>query len=225
MTLPIYATRADLTRYGLPAGALVAQPRTLVSVDAAGDGLTLEQHGLVDGDRLTFVGDELPAPLSPSTNYFAIVVSPDVFKVSTTLGGSTIDVTSTGAAPIGVRASNDATIAACCARRSRYIDEALTAHASPLAVPYPLLVVGWVAQLVAADLVRILGLANSQYRESVQPILDAAAAVERELAPYRAGKPLDELASTGDDATPNVSENVAVAWSDGGRGWSNRGRL
>lgn len=217
MTLPSYATRDDLIRFGLPAEALVTSPRTLVSVDPAGDGFVLEQHGLVAGDVLTFLGDELPAPLSPSTSYYALVVSPDVFKVSATLGGAAVNITSTGAAPIGVRVSNDAEIASALEERSRTVGAALTAHREPFAAPYPTRVVAWVARLAAADLVTKRGLANAAYRESVQPILDAAKGVWEELKPYRGGLPLDGLELV--DATPGKGDNLCVGWGDDARGW------
>lgn len=218
MTLPIYATRGDVTRFGLPAAALVVSPRSLVSVDISGDTLTLEAHGLDAGTPVQFIGDDLPAPLSRSTAYYVLLVpgSDDLLQVSATLNGSPINLTTGGTAPVGLKASIGPMLDALLERRSRYIDEALTAHRSPLSAPYPSLVVGWVAQLVANDLARILGLGNSNYAESVLAIREAAAAVDRELAPYRVGKPLDELAV---DATPTISDNAAVGWGDSPRDW------
>lgn len=217
MTLPSYATRGDVIRFGLPAAALVASSRSLTSVDAAGNALMLEGHGLSDGDALTFVADTLPAPLAASTVYYALVISPDLLRVSLTPSGAPVDITTTGAAPITVRVSNEDKITAALEERSRTVEAALAAHKKPFAQPYPSRVVAWVARLAAADLVVSLGLANSNYRDSVQPILDAAKFVWAELSPYRGGLPLDELSVI--DATPATADNSAIGWGDDARGW------
>ena len=57
-------------------------------------------HGLVTGSRLRLVGGVLPTPLLASTDYYAIVISPTVLKLATSLGNATaataIDLTDAG---------------------------------------------------------------------------------------------------------------------------------
>jgi hypothetical protein len=86
-----------------PAGA---SPRIAISVDAAGvtnNDIFSEAHGLVAGNSILFWATEqgnagLPAGLSEDTEYFVIAtgLTADAFRVSTTLGGSAVDLTDEG---------------------------------------------------------------------------------------------------------------------------------
>jgi hypothetical protein len=62
---------------------------------------TATAHGMVTGSRLRLVGGTLPAPLLANTDYFAIVSSPTVLTLATTLANATastpIDLTDAGA--------------------------------------------------------------------------------------------------------------------------------
>lgn len=61
---------------------------------------TGENHGLSAGDSVTFdeIGSALPAGISANTTYYVIAsgLTSTAFKVSTSSGGSTIDVTAAG---------------------------------------------------------------------------------------------------------------------------------
>lgn len=69
------------------------------TVVAATDLFTSVAHGLTAGTIIQFSSTvELPTPLLPNTDYFVIAsgLTADDFRVSTTLGGSTINITDTG---------------------------------------------------------------------------------------------------------------------------------
>lgn len=84
-----------------PAGA---SARIAVSVDAAGvtnNDIFSEAHGLVAGNSVLFwdsYNAGLPAGLAEDTEYFVIAtgLTADTFRVSTTLGGSAVDLTDEG---------------------------------------------------------------------------------------------------------------------------------
>lgn len=71
---------------------------TVFTADAGTDVITSAGHGLSNGDAVVFSnsGGGLPAGLSANTFYYVINASTDTFKVSTTLGGSAVDITGTG---------------------------------------------------------------------------------------------------------------------------------
>lgn len=67
-----------------------------VTVDAGTDVFTATAHGLVAGDTVIFETDgTIPTGVTADSQYYVISsgLTADAFKVSTTLGGSTIDVT------------------------------------------------------------------------------------------------------------------------------------
>jgi hypothetical protein len=68
---------------------------------ASTDVFTSYAHGLTTDDRVFFqavLGDPLPTGISATTLYFVLAsgLTTDVFKVSTTSGGSALDVTANG---------------------------------------------------------------------------------------------------------------------------------
>ncbi len=72
------------------------------AADLATDLLTSPGHGLASGQQVRFEispdSPTLPVGLSENTNYFVIAtgLTADQFKVSTTLGGSAVDITAIG---------------------------------------------------------------------------------------------------------------------------------
>jgi hypothetical protein len=68
------------------------------TVDDATDIFTATAHGLQDGDEVIFSnsGGALPTGLSAATTYYIISATANTFKVSTTKGGSAVNITSTG---------------------------------------------------------------------------------------------------------------------------------
>jgi hypothetical protein len=84
-----------------PAGAAARRAITVVAADLAGNTIQSPAHGLVAGNSVLFwatIGAGLPAGLSEDTEYFVIAagLTADVFEVSTTLGGSAVDITAIG---------------------------------------------------------------------------------------------------------------------------------
>lgn len=67
------------------------------TVVAATDIITSASHGLRDGDIVQFTTTTtLPAGLSLLTNYYVKVIDANTFYVSSSLNGSTVDITDTG---------------------------------------------------------------------------------------------------------------------------------
>ena len=70
-----------------------------VGTAATDDTITSNAHGLSDGDRV-FVeavnGESLPSGLSAATWYFVISSTTNTFKLSTSVGGSAVDITAVG---------------------------------------------------------------------------------------------------------------------------------
>lgn len=83
-----------------PLNALLGiEPAKAFTVVAATDLFTSTAHGRAIGDRIQVYSDDtLPAGLLANTNYFIIATGfgANTFKVSLTLGGSSVDVTDTG---------------------------------------------------------------------------------------------------------------------------------
>lgn len=66
--------------------------------------LTAEDHGFVAGQTVTFVGNDLPAPLVAGTVYYVLPtgLADDTFQVSATRGGAAIATTDAGSGEITV---------------------------------------------------------------------------------------------------------------------------
>ena len=69
-----------------------------VTANASTDKLTLNGHGMVNGTRVRFstTASDLPGGLAVDTNYYVINTETNAFKVSTTSGGSAVNITDTG---------------------------------------------------------------------------------------------------------------------------------
>jgi hypothetical protein len=95
------ASTAGTIRSWSPAGATA---RRAFSVDTTGltaDDIFSPAHGLVAGNSVLFwttIGAALPTPMAEDTEYFVIAagLTTDAFRVSTTLGGSTINISVIG---------------------------------------------------------------------------------------------------------------------------------
>lgn len=70
----------------------------LTSVDTGTDIITATGHPYATGDVVTLQnsGGALPTGLSVATNYYAIAVSGSTLQLSTTSGGSAVDITASG---------------------------------------------------------------------------------------------------------------------------------
>ncbi|MCK9921597.1 hypothetical protein MXD61_06790 [Frankia sp. AgPm24] len=83
------------TFYGMiPNGGFAPKP----FVGATSDTLTAPGHGLSNGQRVVVLaaGSTLPTGLTEGTIYWVISVSGDAFSLSTTQGGSAVDLTAAG---------------------------------------------------------------------------------------------------------------------------------
>lgn len=83
-------------------GSQIFGTGTISSVDATANTLTWVAHGLIDGDLILFVSSgTIPGGLLNSADgtphlYYVVGATTDTFQVSLTLGGSAVDITSTG---------------------------------------------------------------------------------------------------------------------------------
>ena len=76
----------------------------LTSVDIATETITLTGHTFVDGNTVVF-GSGAPGGLTAGTTYFVVSSAVDTFKVSATLAGAAINLTSAGTSPTVIPAS------------------------------------------------------------------------------------------------------------------------
>jgi len=196
-----YAAISDVYSYGLPRGALGNPGRLVDSSLAATSAITLSEHGFVAGDAVSLratAGGNLSAPLVAGTTYYVLPLDDSTFQLSSTPNGSPITLTSDG---VSVVVTADLPFAALLEFYSRFVDGFLPAHMVPLPAPYPVTVVGIVAQLVAARVQILSGMTSGSMREAE---LSAKAQLER----WTAGLPVRDAAPT------TVSTNLAVVKSD-----------
>jgi len=172
----VYATRADVYRYGLPRGLLANPGRLCASALATSDTFELDGHGFETDDALVFrieSGGTMPAPLVAGTTYYAIRISETVFKVAAAAAGAAINLTADGALVV---VATPLPFAEVLEYYSRFVDGCLPAHAVPLGAPYPITVTALVAELTANRLLLIAG----QRSESMAALeLSAKAQLER----------------------------------------------
>jgi hypothetical protein len=95
------ASTAGTSRAWMPAGSTARRAVSVVAADLAGNTIQSPAHGLSAGQSVVFwatIGAGLPTGLSEDTEYFVIAagLTTDVFEVSTTLGGSAVDITAIG---------------------------------------------------------------------------------------------------------------------------------
>lgn len=72
---------------------------TVTSVDAGTDTLTSNAHGIADGTPVKVyvpAASTIPAGLSTTDTYYVVSSATNTFKLSDTLGGSAVDITSAG---------------------------------------------------------------------------------------------------------------------------------
>jgi hypothetical protein len=82
-------------RYGGANGSYGAFATT--AVDVTENWIEVDSHGLSNGTMIKFTSSTtLPAPLSSSTVYYALVVNANFFQVALTSGGAAIDLTTQG---------------------------------------------------------------------------------------------------------------------------------
>lgn len=87
------------------------------TADAGTDVITASAHGLVDGDRVRFKGNDLPAGITQSVLYYVRDKTTNTFKVAATSGGAAVDLTDAGSGTMvfnspALRSSSDQKIGA-----------------------------------------------------------------------------------------------------------------
>ena len=93
---------------GIVTGRPVLEPTGVPTISftaATDDTCTAVGHGLKNGEAFQVSGT-LPGGLTASTNYYAVAITTDSFKVSSTLGGSPIDLTTTGSGTLTRKVSH-----------------------------------------------------------------------------------------------------------------------
>ena len=184
-----YATQADVYSYALPRGSLGNPGRLVAASLASTSTIELEEHGFSAGTPVTFrvtQGGALSAPLVAGTVYYVLYVSDSFFQVSATPNGSPITLTTDG---VSVQVATDLPWTAVGEFYSRWTDAFLPAEAVPLAAPYPVTIVGIVANLMAAKLQRISGTSSESMDKEE---LAAKAQLERWIK----GLPVRDVAVT-----------------------------
>lgn len=88
------------SRHGFYAADATTQVVTGVTSVPASDWFTKTAHGLADGTPIAFSGLVLTAGVINGSNYYVLLIDPDTFQVSATLGGSVLPIT--GSADTGV---------------------------------------------------------------------------------------------------------------------------
>ncbi len=195
MVADVYATRADLHKYGLPRGLLGNPGRLCASVLAATDTFEIDGSFETD-DALLFraeAGGVLPAPIVAGVTYYAIRLSDSTFKASATISGSAIDLTTDGESVVVSAALPFDEVLEF---YSRFVDGCIP-HAVPLAAPYPVIVVAIVAELSAKKLLMFAG-------QSSQSMTEFELAAKAQLERWYAGAPIR-------DARASAPTNLAVA--------------
>jgi hypothetical protein len=212
MAGPSYALAAHL-HASLPAGALVALPRSIDLTDVPSSTFRLRSHGLAAGDLFTFEARGASAVVAPPISqvqlYSAVPVSADLFTAQLAGGGPLV----LSGPPTGLLAiviDLAAVIATTLAWWSRQLDQALTAHLTPLVPPYPDHATQLVCYLAAYDLLIGRGLLNPEYAKSADVFKGRGEWAKGELDRYRVGVPMVGAI----DQSPTTPDNAATAWSD-----------
>ena len=190
-----YATIADVYRW-IPKGSVQNPARLITNLNTTTEILSLDGHGMTLDDELTFraeSGGTMPTGIVEGTTYYAIPLTDSTFSIAATTGGSAIDLSGTGTnVAVIVQLPWASWITAASAR----IDCTIPAHAAPLAVPYPAIVVDYTAGLVAEMALAFSGATSTGLNERMVN-------VRAELKEWRRGIPI-----RGTDAPS--SGNVAI---------------
>lgn len=207
-----YCDPADLHEFGLPRGSTPNPARLVGSVSASGDYFALDGHEYYTGEELRFraeAGGSLPSPLVALTTYYAIRLDDARFQVSAALGGSPIDLTTSGASVLVI---SRLPIASAIAYASALVDDMVPNAVVPMTTPFSPVIRATTAEIAAAKLGYYAG-ANAR---SLTDVLDAA---QKRLLRWSQGKPV-----RGVDAPKAAGLSVAasVGLSDT-RGWDRFG--
>lgn len=189
---PVYATRRDLYRFGLPRGTIGPQARLVAASTAATDELELDEHGFETDDEIVFratEGGTLSAPLVSGTTYYAIRVSDSKFKVASAPAGVALNLTTDGTSMF---VATPLPIDEVLEYFSRFVDGVIP-HLVPLeaddAGAYPLVVTAIVAELAAKKLQLLAGVTSVA-------IAEAELAAKAQLERWAKGQPIRDTRAT-----------------------------
>lgn len=86
-------------------------PKTISSIDTGTETFTSNSHAMADGTAVKFhATTTLPAPLSASRVYYVRDSATNTFKVATSVGGTAVDITSSGSGTITVYKVDEPTV-------------------------------------------------------------------------------------------------------------------
>jgi len=208
-----YCTMSDVWGW-IPRGIVVNPTQLIGSVAAGTDIITLDGHGLADGDEVTFraeSGGTLPGGITAGTTYYAQVLTDATFKVSATAGGAAVDILSAGT---NVLMISQLPWTSWIAKASNEIECTLPSAAVPLTAPYPAVVTDYTAGLVAERALAASGVgAAPGFTERMNR-------VRNELREWRA-KGIVVRGAAQPTATNKAISSGAIAADS--RGWANRG--
>jgi len=96
LTAGVFKVSATLNGSAVNLGTQVTA--SSLTVNSTADTFTATAHGLTAGTIVQFAGTTLPGGITAGTNYFVIAggLTSDVFKVSATLGGTAVNMTTNG---------------------------------------------------------------------------------------------------------------------------------
>jgi hypothetical protein len=198
-TVP-YCTLDEVYLLGLSAQAFVTRARPYDAVNAATATIRLKAHGLSALDVVTFEvtgGGALPTGVSAFVAYTPIVVSSDLFQIT---GFASWASAGSG---WGIAVDPARRLAAHILEVSAEIDEHLTADEPPLTAPYPRVVVGLAARMVARAAVLSLQVENAAYRVAVDRLFERQTRDQEMLDAWKAGKPINPRPTDQTDAPDN----------------------
>lgn len=210
-----YCTPADLYSFGLPRGSLPNAGRLAGGVNVTTNAIELDAHGFETGDPVTFraeSGGVLASPIQAGVTYYAIPVTDSSFRVSLTVGGDAIDITTAGSGLIVIA---PLPIASAIAWATKIVEDMLPAHVIPLDV-VPEIVKMTTAELAIAKLASITGGKSAVTTDMV----DFA---QKRLARWAKGVPLRGDAN----ARPAAAScaQTAIAPFNDARGWHRYGGI
>jgi hypothetical protein len=162
------ATRWDLTRFGIPAAALVPESRVATVVDVPSCTLSIPGHGFAGGEQLELVpaglGSALPTGTSAIAAYLAKLLPSQSSRLFTltNLDESPVTITDAGAGVLTVLVDLGPTVDAIMAAETSFLIAHAKAYAGPWTTP-PVWAPMIVADLAGPRIAKLLRVASPQY--------------------------------------------------------------
>ncbi len=180
-----YCSVSDLFSYGFQPGSIPNPARQVYSVVPGSDVLVADNHGLSDGDAVTFrvdsIGGSLPSPLVAGTTYYVTRITDSRFAVSATSGGALIDLTTAGENAL---VATEINYLAAIVFASELINNSLPGHIVPIdesAIPE-------IVRMTAAELA--VGKLMSKYGASPTTLSASVDAAQKRLERWAKGVPV-----------------------------------